>query len=190
MLSYSDLKVGTLFVMDGDPYQILEYNFLRMQQRKPVVQTKIKNLRTGKISERNFHQSESFQEAEVTKMPGVYLYNHRGEWWFHQKGDPKERFTLKEDILKDMTHYLKPNTEVITIFFDNTIIGVEIPVKMDLKVKEAAPGFKGNTAQGGTKEVVVETNYKLQVPLFINEGDVIRINTQTGQYTERVSKAP
>lgn len=189
MLSYSDLKVGTMFVMDGDPYQILEYNFLRMQQRKPVVQTKIKNWRTGKISERNFHQSESFQEAEVTKMPGVYLYHHRGEWWFHKKSNPKERFALKEDMLKDMTHYLKPNTEVITIFFDNAIIGVEIPVKMDLKVKEAAPGFKGNTAQGGTKEVVVETDYKLQVPLFINEGDVIRINTETGKYTERVSKA-
>ena len=91
-------------------------------------------------------------------------------------------------MLKDAAHYLKPNTEVVTLSFNDNIIGVEIPVKIDLKVKEAAPGFKGNTAQGGTKEVIVETGHKLQVPLFINEGDVIRINTETGQYTERVSK--
>ena len=188
MLSYSELKPGTTFIVDGEPYQVLEYNFLRMQQRKPVAQTKIKNLKTGKIVQRMFHQNESFPEANIEKQKAVFLYTNRGEYWFHKPGNPKERFMLKETIIGEAGHFLVPNTEIMTDVFEGEIINIEIPIKMDFKVKEAPPGIKGDSATGGAKEIIIETGYKLKTPLFINEGDIIRINTQTGAYVERVEK--
>ena len=188
MLSYSELKPGTTFIVDGEPYQVLEYNFLRMQQRKPVAQTKIKNLKTGKIVQRMFHQNESFPEANIEKQKAVFLYTNRGEYWFHKPGNPKERFMLKETIIGEAGHFLVPNTEIMTDVFEGEIINIEIPIKMDFKVQEAPPGIKGDSATGGAKEIIIETGYKLNAPLFINEGDIIRINTQTGAYVERVEK--
>ncbi|KKU51764.1 MAG: hypothetical protein A3F26_02320 [Candidatus Ryanbacteria bacterium RIFCSPHIGHO2_12_FULL_47_12b] len=188
MLSYSELRAGVTFVMDGDPYQVLEYNFLRMQQRKPVAQTKIKNLRTGKVINRTFHQNESFVEADIEKEKSKFLYAHRGEYWFQRGGDPKNRIILKEDLLGNAIKFLVQNTEVILDTFKDEIINVEIPIKIDLKVTQAPPGVKGDSAQGGSKEIILETGAKITSPLFINEGDIIRVNTQTGEYVERVEK--
>lgn len=174
--------------MDGDPYEVLEYNFLRMQQRKPVAQTKIKNLRSGKVSSRTFHQNESFAEAEIEKQKAIFLYTNRGEFWFRKPDDPKARFMVQEDLLGDAVHYLIPNTEVNINVFAEKFIGVDIPIKMDFRVKSAPPGLRGDSAQGGSKEIILETGFKLNAPLFINEDDVIRVNTQTGEYVERVEK--
>lgn len=188
MLSYSELRAGTLFVLDGDPYKVLEYNFLRMQQRKPVAQTKIKNLRTGKVTNRTFHQNESFAEADIEREKATFLYAHRGEYWFHKEGDPRNRFQLASELLGEAARFLKPNTEVMLDLFEDDIISVEIPIKMDFKVTEAPPGIKGDSAQGGSKEVIIETGAKVTTPLFINEGDIIKINTETGEYVERAEK--
>jgi len=189
MLSFSDLKPGTSFIVDGDPYVVLEYHFLRMQQRRPVAQTKIRNLRTGKTMQKTFHSSETFKEAVIEKKPIIYIYNSKGQYWFHKKGNPSERFSIDETILKDTSLFLKENSEIIANNFKGNIINVSIPIKIDLKVKETPPGNKGDSAQGGTKEAVLETGFKLQVPLFINEGDIIRINTDSKEYTERVEKS-
>jgi len=172
--------------MDGQPWEVLEMNFLRMQQRKAVVQTRIKNLITGKIVDRNFQASDNFEEAEVEKKPAMFIYENRGEYWFHEEGNPKNRFQLATDLIGDQGKFLKPNTKITTTVFDGKVIGVELPVKMDFKVVEAPPSIKGNTAQGGTKAVTIEGGGKISAPLFVNEGDVIRINTQTGEYVERV----
>jgi elongation factor P len=188
MLSYSELRTGTLFVLDGEPYKVLEYNFLRMQQRKPVAQTKIKSLRTGKILTRTFHQNESFSEADIEREKATFLYTHRGEYWFRKGEDAKNRFMLKEEFLGSAVNYLVPNTEVALNVFNDEIINVDIPVKMDFKVKQAPPGLRGDSAQGGSKEVIIETGLKVNTPLFINEGDIIRINTETGDYVERAEK--
>lgn len=188
MLSYNELKVGTLFIKDGDPYEVLEYAFIRMQQRKPVTQLKIKNLISGKTLNYSAHQNESFKEAEIDVVPVNFIYNSRGEYWFNEIGNPKARFALKGDIMGNVGQYLKPNTEIKAFKFGKKIINIEPPVKVELKVTEAPPAIKGDTAQGGTKTVVVETGGKVNVPLFINEGDIIRINTQTGEYVERVEK--
>ena len=186
-LAYTDLTKGIIFVMDGQPWEVLEMNFLRMQQRKAVVQTRIKNLETGKIVDRNFQASDSFEEAEIERRPAMFIYQNRGEYWFHAEGNPKDRFQISADLLGDRGQFLKPNTKVTTIRFNgDKVIGVEIPVKMDFKVIEAPPSIKGNTAQGGTKVVVVEGGAKVNAPLFVNEGDVIRVNTNTGDYVERV----
>jgi len=172
--------------MDGAPYEVIETHFLRMQQRKAVVQTRIRNLITGKLLDRNFQASDSFEEAEIEKKKAMFIYQTKGEYWFHAEGDPKARFSLSAELVGDQGQFLKPNTRVETMVFDDKVIKIDIPVKMDFKVIEAPPSTKGNTAQGGTKVVTIEGGAKISAPLFINEGEIIRVNTQTGQYVERV----
>ena len=188
MLSYTDLKKGTLFVKDGEPYEVLESNFLRMQQRKAVVQTKIRNLISGKIVDRNFQASDYFEEADVERKEAVFIYSHRAEFWFTEPNNPKNRFSVSNEVLGERAQFLKPNTKVQTLVFGSRIIKVELPIKMDFKVIEAPPAVRGNTAQGGTKTVVIEGGVRVAAPLFVNEGDLIRINTETGEYVERVQK--
>lgn len=187
-LSYNDLKPGTVFVKDGAPHEVLEYSFVRMQQRKPVVQLKIKNLLSGKNFDYTAHQTEEFEEAEIEAMPVKFIYSHRDEYWFTAMDNPSNRFSLGADIVGEQGLYLKKDMEVKAFKFNEKIVNIEPPVKVDLKVTEAPPGLKGNTAQGGTKVVVLETGAKLDAPLFINEGDVVRVNTTTGEYVERVEK--
>lgn len=186
MLSYTDLTKGTFFVMEGDPYEVLEAHFLRMQQRKAVVQTKIRNLVTGKVLDRNFQPSDNFEEAELERREAVFIYQNRGEFWFHESGDPKKRFELPEAVLGEAGKFLKVNTIITALYFKEKVIQVKLPIKMDLKVTEAPPALKGNTAQGGTKVVILESGAKISVPLFVDEGDVVKINTETGEYVERV----
>ena len=174
--------------MDGEPYLVLEYNFLRMQQRKPTVQTKLKNLITGKIVSKSFQGSDAFPEAEIDKKPITFLYRNRGESWFCEKSNPKNRFKLEESIIADQAKFLKPNTEILAYKFGERIINIELPVKMDYKVVEAPPSYKGDTATGGSKTVKLENDLMMQVPMFINEGDIIRVNTSTGEYVERAEK--
>lgn len=188
MLSYTDLKKGTIFIYEGDPYEVMDAAFLRMQQRKAVVQTKIRNLVTGKLLDRNWQASDYFEEAEIEKKDAVFLYSHRGEYWFSEPGNPKNRFSLSEEVIGEQAKFLKPNTKVTTAIFNDKVITVQMPVKMDFEVIEAPPSIKGNTAQGGTKQVTIEGGTKISVPLFVNSGDVIKVNTQTGEYVERVEK--
>lgn len=175
--------------MDGEPYEVMEYEFLRMQQRKPVTKCKIKNLISGKIVERAFHQNESFEEAEMVREEIKYLYNNRGEYWFCPKDSPANRFFLTEEQVGTPAKFLKPNSMVIALKFGEKIIGIKLPIKVDLKVKEAPPGFKGDTATGGSKKVILETGAEINVPLFVNTGDVIKVNTETDDYVERVEKS-
>jgi len=188
MLSINDLKSGTYFIIDGQPFEILEEQHIKLHRRKAFLQTKIKNLVNGKIIERNFQQSDTFKKADISKQKVKYLYNHREEYWFSEKNDAGKRFKLNEDLLGSVTKFLKSNTVLEALAYDNKIINVSLPVKMNFKVTEAPPEIKGSTAVGGTKPVTIETGIKINVPFFINEGDVIKINTQTGKYVERVEK--
>ncbi len=174
---------------EGAPYEVIKFAFLRMQQRKPVAQTSIKNLITGKILERNFHMNESFEEVEIEKIPTKYLYNSRGDYWFSDVKDPSKRFSLKEDIAGTAAHFTKQNTEVVAMKWNDKIINVIWPIKADLKVTETPPGEKGNSASNTTKTARLETGADIQVPMFVNTGDVVRLNTSTGAYVERVEKA-
>lgn len=188
MLSYSELTKGTLFIFEGAPYEVLEMSFLRMQQRKATVNTKIRNLITGKVLERNWQASDSFEEAEIERKNSKFIYVNRGEYWFTAEKNPSDRFALPAEVIGDSARFLKPNTPVTALVFKGKVIKVTMPIKIDYKVTEAPPSIKGNTAQGGSKAVVVEGGASVNVPLFINEGDVIRINTDTGEYVERVDK--
>lgn len=187
-LGVNELKPKTFFIYEGQPYVVLETHHLKMQQRRPTVQTKMRNLINGKILERNFAQSDVFEEADIQRMKVKYLYGHRGQYWFSDESDPSKRFELSEEILGETTKFLKPNTVLEAVVFEEKIITVELPVKMEFKVVEAPPAIRGDTAQGGVKQVKIETGATLNVPLFIGEGDIVRINTETGEYTERVEK--
>ncbi len=188
MLGMNDLKSGVFFIFEGHPFVVLESHHLRMQQRRPVMQTKIKNIINGKIVERNFQQSDKFEEADIKKKDVKFIYGRKDEYWFHQKDNPGDRFPLKEDLLGDTIKFLKPNTIVEALTFNDEIINISLPIKMDFEVVEAPPSIKGSTASGGVKQVAIETGAKINVPLFIEQGDIIRINTSTGEYAERVSK--
>lgn len=187
MLSYSELKIGTHFIMDGEPYEVLEYAFLRMQQRKPVAQTKIKNLITGKVTNQTFHQSDAFEEAELEYKKSKFLYAHKGSFVFCEIDNPAKRFTLEESLIGEQAKFLKPNTQIDSLLFGERFISVILPIKMDFEVVEAPPSIKGSTVTGGNKLVKLETGAEINVPMFINQGDVVRVNTQTGEYTERAS---
>ena len=175
--------------MDGQPYEVLESNFLRMQQRKAVMQAKIRNLISGKVLDRNIQSSEQFEEVEIEKRPAVFIYQSKGVCWFHEEGKPQNRFSIPGEILGDSAQFLTSNLKVSLALFNDKVIKVALPIKMDLKVTDAPPSVKGNTAQGGTKIVTLEGGAKISVPLFINTGDIVRINTETGEYVERVEKA-
>jgi elongation factor P len=187
-IGYTDLKKGMVVVIDGAPCEILEVAFLRMQQRKATVQTKYRNMITGKILDRNWQASDDFEEAEIEKKKAQFIFVNKGEYWFHEEGNPKARFSLSEDVIGSAAKFLKANIVVDTTQFEGKVIQVRLPIKMEFTVKEAPPAIRGNTAQGGSKTVVLENGATLQVPLFIEEGEVIRVNTETGEYTERVSK--
>lgn len=189
MLSYNEVTQGKTVVFNDEPCKVLSHHVFRMQQRKPVNQTKMKGLKSGKMYEYSFHQTENVEEAELEKKPLVYIYEAKGEYWFHEAGNPGKRVTLPATLVGNASQFLKAKNEYDAVIFEEEIIGIEIPVKMQLRVTEAAPAVRGNTAQGATKTVVVETGATITTPLFINEGDIIEINTETGLYTGRAEKA-
>ena len=189
ILSYNEIVQKTVIDYNGEPYEGLSSHVFRMQQRKPVNQTKLRNLVSGKVLEISFHQSETVPEADISRMSAQYLYTNRGESWFAEEGNAKNRFAFPEESIADKVKWLKGNATVEVMLYNEKPITVRIPVKVDLAVKEAPPAVKGDTATGGDKKVVLETGAVVSTPLFINEGDILRINTDTGDYVERVEKA-
>ncbi len=189
MLSINDLKTGTIFIFEGQPYQVLEFKHTHVGRGGSSLQTKIKNLVNGKIIAKTFKPLDSFEEADIDWRELKYLYNHRGEFWFCDPNDLAKRTMLEELKLGEEKKFLKKEAVVRAIIFNNEIKGIELPIKVDLQVAEAPPSIKGNSAQGGTKVVVLETGAEIKTPLFIEAGDIVRVNTRTGEYAERVEKS-
>lgn len=189
MLEYNEITLRKVILLNGEPYEVLDSHVFRKQQRKPVNQTKLRHLITGKVTEQAFHVSEKVEEADLSTKSVKFLYKNRGEYWFCETNNPAARFKLDEAMLGEPMRFVKANDELEALVFDENIIGVKVPIKVELKVTEAAPAVKGNTVQGGTKQITLETGATLMVPMFINEGDVLRINTEMGSYVERVDKA-
>lgn len=188
-LSYNDITQKKVIVYNGDPYEVLSSHVFRMQQRKPVNQTKLRHLVSGKVVEISFHQNESVEEADIARMEATYLYTNRGESWFAEKGNPKNRFSFPEDTVHEKIQWLVQNAPVDVMLYNEKPITVSIPIKVELKVTEAPPAVKGDTATGGNKQVTLESGATVLTPLFINPGDILRINTDSGEYVERVEKA-
>ena len=186
MLDYSEIVLRKYIVLDGEPWEVIDSHVFRKQQRKPVNATKLKNLITGKVTEQSFHVSEKVEEAEIESRDVKFLYENRGEYWFCEANDPSKRFKIEESFIGPQAKFLKKDSIVQALSFNEKVIGMKIPIKIELKVVEAHPAVKGNTAQGGTKVVKLETGAEIQVPMFIKEGEIVRINSETGEYAERV----
>lgn len=194
MLEYNEVRERKIIVWDGAPHEVISSHVFRKQQRKPVNATKIKNLLTGRVAEISFGSSEKVEEADIMTKTVTYLYTAKDELWCCEIKDPSKRFTIKASVAGEKMRFIKANNPIDLIIFtdedDEEIpVGVKTPVKVELKVTEAPPAIKGNTATGGNKVVTLETGATINVPLFIEEGEVIRVNTDTGEYTERVGNS-
>ena len=188
-VEYSDILPKRTVVMDGDPYVVLSSNISKKDRQKASNAVKMKNLKTGGVVDRTFHQSDVLTEADIEKRDVKYLYSNRGEFWFCSPGNPGDRFSFTEEVIAGDACFLKENSLVTALIFNEEIMSIAVPIKVELKVKEASEAVKGNTSSNATKEVTLETGALVQVPQFINQGDIISINTETGNYSERVEKA-
>ncbi len=188
MLEYNEVVERKYIILEGAPYEVLTSHVFRKQQRKPVNATKLKNMITGKVTEYSFHQAEKVQEAEIESKEIKYLYNNRGEFFFCNPENPSQRFGIKEEVVGQQGRFLKPNTLLTQLLFGEQTIGYKFPITAELKVTEAPPNVKGDSATSGGKVVTLETGATINAPLFVNVGDIIRINTETGEYRERVGK--
>jgi elongation factor P len=188
-VNYNEITVKKTVTMDGDPYLVLSNSIAKKDRQKASNNVRMKNLRNGNVIERTFHQSDVLEDAYLEKRAIKYLYTNRGESWFCEIKNPKERFSLTTDVVGDMPKFIVDNSEVDALLFEDKIMSINVPIKVELKVKEAADAVKGNTSSGATKEAILVTGYSVQVPQFINVGDIVAVNTESGWYTERVEKA-
>jgi elongation factor P len=186
MISYSELKKGVRIILEKEPYEIIESAPMFKARGSSVLQTKVRSLKTGKVFSRTFHSSDNFEEPDISKIEAKFLYNHREKYVFSEKDNPSKRFELQSEQIEEKKNFLKPNNIVEALMFEGEIINIALPIKINLKVKQAPPSLKGEKAQSGPKTVVLETGAKINVPVFIKTGDIIEVNTETGEYVRRV----
>jgi elongation factor P len=188
MLTHTDFRRGVKIILDGEPYEILDSQAMKKAQRRVVIQARIKNLITGTVMDKNFHQGDTAEEAEMTKIEVKFLYSHKGQFFFCEKNDPSKRFSLTSQQIGNQARFFKSNQILEGLVFENKVVGVSLPIKIFLKIIEAPPGVKGERAQAGTKIAVLETKTPINVPLFVEQGDIIEVNTETGEYIRRIDK--
>ena len=183
----NDIKQGMTLIFNGEPHRVMIAHFVRMQQRKPVMQTKLKNLISGKMVEYNFKQGERVETGEINYQKVNFLYKAGDEYVF-MDNQSYEQFSFPTEKLGDQVRFLKEGCEAQLVSFNDSPINIELPAKMEFKIISAPEGVKGDSAQGRvTKMAEIETGHEVAVPLFVKTGDVIRVNTETAEYVERVN---
>ena len=184
MVATSQFKIGMVIKHENQMCEILEYQLVKMQQRQPIVRTKLKNIRTGNVLEIPFRSGEKFDEVYLEDRPIQYQYRDGNKLHFMDTQSYNE-VVIGAQVLGDQVNFLRENDEIIGRYSDEELILVELPSSVTLKVTETEPGVRGDTAKSGTKPAKVETGATIKVPLFVNGGDSIRVDTRTGQYLER-----
>lgn len=184
MLSLNEIKIGKVIEVNNEPYVILKTDHHKMGRGGAVLKTKLKNLITGNILDKTFQGNDKAEEAVTEKKKANFMYKDDASAYF-MDNESYEQFSLDLDQIGEKIKYLKDGTDVDVLYFDNKPVAVDIPIKVELKVVSAPPGVKGNSAGNVTKQVELETGATISAPMFINTGDVIRINTDTGEYVER-----
>ncbi|MFA4975488.1 MAG: hypothetical protein WC839_00920 [Candidatus Paceibacterota bacterium] len=197
-LQYSEIREKKIIIYSDEPCEVIDSHVARTQQRKPQNQVKLRSLITGKTISATFHVSDSAMEADIEKKDVKFLYHNKGQYWFCNKDDPKNRFELDSSLIGDAGKFFKENGLVTALVWDDDdedssnssglgrIIKISLPIKMEFKVKEAPPAVRGDTSKSGNKIITLENGTTISAPMFIEEGDVIRLNTETGLYVERV----
>ena len=185
MIDVNELRKGVTFTMGGELFKVIDYQHHKPGRGKAIIRTKLSNLRSGAKIDKNFTSGDRVQDIRLDHQTVQYLYSD-GEFYYFMDVETYEQFPLPNAVLEDAKPYLVENTEIELSSYEGERLDVDLPITVDLKVVEAQPGFAGDTAQGATKEVTLETGLVLQVPLFIQEGDVLRIDTRTSRYVTRV----
>lgn len=186
MLTMNDLKVGVVIDLEDTPYQVVWSDFMRTAQRKPVMRTKLRHLITGQVLEKTFKPGDKIDEADLRRGRAQFMYSE-GDQFHFMDNQTYEQFAFTKEQIGEISNFVKEGEDVDVMNFNDKPVTISIPPKVELRVVEAPPGVKGDTANNATKRVKVETGYEVAVPLFIKEGEVIRVNTETGEYVERVN---
>jgi elongation factor P len=185
MIDVNELRKGVTFTMDGELYKVIDYQHYKPGRGKAVIRTKLRNLRSGSTIDKTFASGERVQDIRLEHQTVQYLYTD-GDFYYFMDVETFEQFPIPDALLEDAKSYLVENMEIELSSYEGERLDVDLPITVDLRVIEAPPGFAGDTAQGATKEVTLETGLKLHVPLFIDDGDVLRIDTRDGRYVTRV----
>ena len=185
MISAGEFRNGTTFEMDSQVFKIVGFQHVKPGKGAAFVRTKLKNVMTGAVLERTFNPTEKVQEAQIERKDMQYLYSD-GEMYYFMDNETYEQLPLGKDDLGDTLNYLTDNMMVKVVSYKGKVFGVEPPIFVELEVTYTEPGFKGDTSTGATKPATLQTGYVVNVPLFVNIGDKVRIDTRTGEYMERV----
>jgi elongation factor P len=186
LISTTDFKNGITIFLEGAVYQLVEFQHVKPGKGGAFVRTKLKNLRSGGTIDRTFRAGEKMEQAILERRVLEFLYSSDDEYVFMDT-ETFEQISLRENDIGEQARFLKENLPITIVYHEDSIIGVELPHTVELKVTQTDPGLKGDTASGGSKPAVVETGATVTVPLFIQEGEIIRVDTRNGQYLERVS---
>ena len=186
MISTADFRNGMVIVLDGDLMQIVEFQHVKPGKGGAFVRTKFKNVLTGRVLEKTFRSGEKFGEARIEGQVWQYLY-HDGDFFHFMHKETFEQLEVGEDVVGDKVEWMKEQTDVTLQFFNGRVIMVEVPFFVILQITQCDPGVQGDRATGGTKPAVLETGATVQVPLFVQEGEKIRVDTRTAEYIERAS---
>lgn len=184
MISAGDFRNGATFEMDGNVYSIIEFQHVKPGKGAAFVRTKIRNVISGAVTERTFNPNDKFPTAFIERKDMQYLYND-GDLYYFMDPDSFEQIPISASVLGDNFKFVKENMECKVLSYKGNVFGVEPPNFVELEITKTDPGFKGDTATNATKPATVETGAEIKVPLFINEGEKIRIDTRTGEYMER-----
>ena len=184
-IGYGELKKGMSIELDGEPYSVVDYERSKMQQRAPVMRIRFRSLRAGRIVDKTFSGYDvSFTPASVDRRSAQYIYRD-GDFYYFMDNDTFDQFPMSSDQIATSLNFMVEQTEVELIFYEDNPISLELPITVDLEVSDSPPGVKGDTATGATKLATLETGLELQVPLFVNQGDTIKVDTRTGTYISR-----
>lgn len=185
MINVGELRRGIIIELDNQLYQVVEFQHIKMGRGSAQVRLKLRNVRSGSIVDRSFQATEKFQRVRLEHRTVQYLYSDNDLYHFMDT-ESFDQIALTKEQLGDAINYLKENNNLELLSYNDEPIGVEMPITVDLQVVHTEPGFRGDTATGGTKPATVETGLVVQVPLFVNQGETIRVDTRTGEYLERV----
>jgi elongation factor P len=183
MINATDLRKGVIIELDGKLYQVVDYQHVKMK-RTALAKVKLRDINAGHTMERSFQSDEKLMRARLDTRQMQYLYND-GELYYFMDQENYEQIPLNADRLSGALDYLKEGTGVEFSVYKGEVVGIEMPITVDLRVVRTEPGFKGDTATGGSKPATLETGVTIQVPLFVNEGDIIKVDTRSGTYLER-----